>query len=57
MSPAAKIAILVLMLTLLLCVIAYFTRQQIHTFAKVLAHHRAASKEDTTENASNETTV
>ncbi|WQF83791.1 hypothetical protein CDEST_08805 [Colletotrichum destructivum] len=58
MSPAAKIAVLVLMLTLLLCVIAYFARQEIHTFAKVLTHHRAARKEEeTTTNVSTETTV
>ncbi|OHE97983.1 hypothetical protein CORC01_06652 [Colletotrichum orchidophilum] len=58
MSPAAKIAVLVLMLTLLLCAIVYFARNQIHTFATILAHHRAARKEaSTTEAASNETTV
>lgn len=50
MSPASKIAILILMITLFLCAIAYFARNQIHTFAKVLAHHRVrkeAENDDT----------
>lgn len=45
MNPSAKIAVLIIMITLLLCVIAYYARNQIHTFAKVLAQHRARVKE------------
>ncbi|CAI0655031.1 unnamed protein product [Colletotrichum noveboracense] len=43
--PAGRIAILVIFITLLLCVIAYYARHQVHTFAKLLAQHRAHNKE------------
>ncbi|KAL0941805.1 uncharacterized protein CTRU02_204568 [Colletotrichum truncatum] len=45
MSPSSKIAILIIMITLLLCALAYYARSQIHAFAKALAQHRAQSKE------------
>lgn len=45
MSPASKIAVLVIVLTVLLCVLAYYARNQIHTFSKILAIHRSRKKE------------
>lgn len=48
MGPAAKIAILILMLTLLLCVIVYFARGQVLNFAKVLRSHKKEAASDAT---------
>ncbi|KAF9876236.1 hypothetical protein CkaCkLH20_06179 [Colletotrichum karsti] len=52
MSPSAKIAVLIIMITLLLCVAAYYARNQIHNFAKALAQHRARAKERETSDVS-----
>ncbi|KAL0782300.1 hypothetical protein CaCOL14_000206 [Colletotrichum acutatum] len=61
MTPAGSIALLVILVIGLICTIIWLAKDQVHTFVKALADHRAARKEASTtantEATSNEATV